>query len=111
MGDNQAITLFSIDGPLETALSDESFQIPPEMMTTLAQFMRCCHSTTEGQNVDSGDGDAIASESSEVKPVGKDPDGFMETRLREEWGKADKLRQQVDLNPGDKSLMEDWQKA
>ena len=111
MGDNQAITLFSIDGSLEAALSDESFQIPPEMMPTFDQFMSCCHSATDIQYADPRDDDAIASESSEVKPVGKDPNGFMETRLREEWEKADKLRQQVDLNHGDKQLMEDWQKA
>lgn len=120
----------------DTAISEESFYIQLERVTSPSDFMGDNSATTGVQNVDSHNGDtylnlgcinivvprpvtgdeflithSILSESPEAKPVGETPNGFLHMRLKDQWEKADKLRQQVDLNPENKKLLKDWQKT
>ncbi|GMM57174.1 hypothetical protein DAKH74_037900 [Maudiozyma humilis] len=127
MKDNQEISLLSMGEPQH---------VPTEILSSMFDFVGFS-SPIEEQNADSHNsnllpivgGDNTASpipvaadegltdvpsvpvENSQAQPVSGKHDDFLHACLKRDWEEADRLRQQVDLNPGDKKLREEWHKA
>ncbi|GMM57179.1 hypothetical protein DAKH74_037950 [Maudiozyma humilis] len=132
MKDNQEISLLPIDGSLETSLvevidfvlasksitevfssdNDNTSTLPKEFQDLLNSgfedvFAEGLSATT---NKCLAAAPSIHCESFPMRPVGADNDGYMQTRLKQEWEQADRLRQQVNQNPGDKEILEEFYK-